>query len=110
MVGRAVAEAARRAKIDPADATLVYLEKQQSWFDRIAADWSRPTDEGQDGGDVLARLAARQAAMAWTAIDDARRLASGTSIQARCLECAEALPPRAVDGGVKSWLAELFLK
>jgi protease-4 len=106
----AVAEAARRAKIDRGDVGLVYLEKQPSWFDRLAADWSRPEDNGEEGTDVLAMLAARQTALAWTAVEDVRQLARGASIQARCLECAAALPPRPSRAGFGAWLRELLLR
>lgn len=91
----AIAEAARRARIDPEDAGLVFLESEPDWLSRLLRDWNRP-DEDQRGGDILARMAARQQALLATAIDDARGLAAGASIQARCLECAVAAPPRAV--------------
>jgi protease-4 len=103
----AVAEAARRAKLAPEAATLIWLERQPSWWEKLAADWSRPADEGQEGGgDVLAMLGARQMALAWSAVDDARRLASGASIQARCLECGVAMPPRPVRAGLAAWVLE----
>ena len=105
----AVAEAARRAKIDkPA---LVYLEKQPSWWEQWASDWSRPDDEGeQDGTDMLSRLAAKQKALAWNAIADARSLATGASIQARCLECGVAVPPRAPNASLGRWLLSLIAR
>lgn len=100
----ALAEAARRAKIAPEQASLVFLERQPNWLERLAADWSRPSDEGE-ARDVLSLLAARQQALTWTAVEDARQLAGGASIQARCLECAAALPPRAASSvGLGAWL------
>ncbi|GAO39502.1 protease IV [Sphingomonas changbaiensis NBRC 104936] len=105
----AVAEAARRAKIS--SPSIVYLEKQPSWWEQLASDWSRPDNEGEDdGSDMLSRLAARQQAIAWTAIDDARRLASGASIQARCLECEIALAPRTPDRNLGRWLLSLLAR
>ncbi|NNM76837.1 signal peptide peptidase SppA [Sphingomonas sp. ID1715] len=99
----AVREAARRAKLDTDDATLVYLERQPSWWERMADEWRRPEDES--GGDVLALLGTRQTALAWSAVADARRLASGGgSIQARCLECGAALPPSRPSVGLLAWL------
>lgn len=105
----ALAEAARRAKIDADQTSLVFLERQPSWFEKLVTDWSRPSDEGEEGQtaarDVLAMLGARQQALVWTAVDDARRLAGGASIQARCLECAAALPPRTPAlGSLTDWL------
>lgn len=105
----ALAEAARRAKLDADEASLVFLERQPSWFEKLVTDWGRPSDEGEEdqagARDVLAMLGARQQALVWTAVDDARRLAGGASIQARCLECAAALPPRAPAlGSLTDWL------
>jgi protease-4 len=103
----AVAEAARRAKIDTPD--LVYLEKPPSWWEQWASDWSRPDDDGEQGGtDMLARLGAKQRALAWAAIADARALATGASIQARCLECGAVLPARAPDARLGRWLVSLI--
>jgi len=103
----AVAEAARRAKIDVDDAELVYLERQPSWFERLVSSWNQPSEEGQEGGsDVLALLAARQTALAWSAVEDARALAQGVGIQARCLECGAALPPRPAPSSLLRWLAK----
>jgi protease-4 len=105
----AIAEAARRAKVSKP--SLVYLEKGPSWLEQLASDWSRPDNDGQeDGTDMLSRLAAKQRALAWTAIDDARMLARGASIQARCLECGSALPPRAPDQSFGRWLIELLAR
>jgi protease IV len=104
----AIAEAARRAKLDRDDVLLVHLEKQPSWFERLAADWSRPSDSQDQGRDMLAMLSAKQTALAWSAVADVRRLASGASIQARCLECGPVLTGRTPDRGLLQWLAALL--
>lgn len=101
----AVAEAARRAKLDRSAATLVWLEKQPSWWERLASDWNRPTDEGQQGArDLLAMLGAKQQALAWGAVADVRALAKGASIQARCLECGPTMRAAGEVGWVRSVL------
>jgi protease IV len=87
---------------------LVHLEKQPSWFERLAADWSRPSDSQDQGRDMLAMLSAKQTALAWSAVADVRRLASGASIQARCLECGPVLTGRTPDRGLLQWLAALL--
>lgn len=104
----AVAEAARRAKIDRSDVSLVYLEKAPSWFERLAADWNRPDESGEQGADMLAMLARRQQAFAWSAVADVRRLASGASIQARCLECGGVMPAPPLEQGLFGWIATLL--
>jgi protease-4 len=107
----AVAEAARRAKIDKDDVNLVYLEKQPDFLTQLARDWARPADDGQEGGnDVLSMLARRQMALAWTAVADARTLSQGAAIQARCLECGAALPPSAARPGITRWLIETLAR
>ena len=107
----AVADAAKRAKIDAGAVSLVYLEQQPSWWMRWASDWNRPDDGGEQGGvDLLSMLAAKQAALAWSAIADARALTRGASIQARCLECGAVAPARPIDMSLGAWLAAILLK
>ncbi len=99
----AIAEAARRAKLDPAKVHPVYLEKQPSgWMTFLAAILRQGSDDDDDdwadqpaGEDAYARIAGEQRAMLAQALGDARRLASGGSVQARCLECAGIGPASA---------------
>ncbi|KQN25861.1 signal peptide peptidase SppA [Sphingomonas sp. Leaf33] len=92
----AVAEAARRAKIDPAAVERVYLDRPVSWQAKFAETFARDPDDANDaaGGDAFARIAADRRAVFAQAIADARRLVRGPSMQVRCLECA-ALSPAA---------------
>jgi protease IV len=109
----AVAEAARRAKLDPARVHAEYLEQPPSGWARLLAGLTQGNDEEDGwgaqpgGGDALARIAAGRRALVAQALGDARRLAAGGSVQARCLECAALapLPPSAEDRS----LAALFL-
>ncbi|HEV2816921.1 MAG TPA: signal peptide peptidase SppA [Allosphingosinicella sp.] len=88
----AIAEAARRAHIDPADARPVFLEREPGWLARLLADAARG-DEGQETArDAFSRLSRRSEGMIERAVHDARQLLSGPAIQARCLECGAALP------------------
>ena len=92
----AIAEAARRANLDPADARPVFLEKEPGWLARIFADAAGGEEEDQASRDVFARLAHRPEAMIARALHDARQLLAGPAIQARCLECPSIAPlPRA---------------
>lgn len=96
----AFAEAARRAKIDPAEARAVYLEREPNpWLRTLAALTGGDDEEGEDGfvddpagADMFARVAQDRRALAAQALADARRLATGASMQARCLECAAMGP------------------
>ena len=87
----ALAEAAKRAKL-PADGWhAVYLEKEPGWLGKLMQDFGESGDESADdargGTDLFARIAAERRAVAAQALGDVRRLATGSSIQARCLEC-----------------------
>ena len=55
-------------------------------------------DDNDAGEDVFARAGAAQRATFARALGDARRLATGASVQARCLECV-GLGPVAADPG-----------
>jgi protease-4 len=88
----AIAEAARRAKLDPGKVHAEYLEKQpDAWMALVSAfaggdkddDWA----DQPAGADLFTRVAAERRAMLGQALGDARRLALGGSVQARCLEC-----------------------
>ncbi|MBN8808487.1 MAG: signal peptide peptidase SppA [Sphingomonas sp.] len=87
----AVAEAARRAKLDPANVERVYLEKPPSWFSRLVAGWAGDRDDDSASDDqargVFAVIAAERHDMLARAIGDAKRLSQVRSVQARCLEC-----------------------
>ncbi|WP_137862623.1 MULTISPECIES: signal peptide peptidase SppA [unclassified Sphingomonas] len=92
-IGDAIAEAARRAKLDPAKVHAVYLEKEPSSWAKLVASFTDDKDEDGDwadqpaGADLFARAAIAQRALFVQALGDARRLAKGGSVQARCLEC-----------------------
>ncbi|WP_294298850.1 signal peptide peptidase SppA [uncultured Sphingomonas sp.] len=92
----AVAEAARRAKIDPASVQRAYLDRPVSWQAKLAETWARDTDEAADtdmARDPFSQIAAQRRAVFAQAIADARRLVRGPSMQVRCLECAVLTPP-----------------
>ncbi|MGR6329708.1 signal peptide peptidase SppA [Sphingomonas sp. XXL09] len=89
----AVTEAARRAKLDPTKVHAEYLEKQPGFAATLAASLNTGDDEdSQAGGDVFARVASERRATFARALGDARRLATGGSVQARCLECGGLAP------------------
>ncbi|WP_326525021.1 signal peptide peptidase SppA [Sphingomonas sp.] len=97
----AIAEAARRAKLDPAKVHAVYLEKEPSWTSKLAEAWTRDSEEtgGEQARDPIARIAADRRALFAQALGDMRRLVAAPTMQARCLECAALSPaaPSAAD-------------
>ncbi|WP_439539295.1 signal peptide peptidase SppA [Sphingomonas sp.] len=90
----AVAEAAKRAKLDPAKTHAVFLEKEPDWFSALIAglmsggDGDEEEAAPESGGDLYARIAGDRRAVLAQALGDAKRLAGASSMQARCLECA----------------------
>lgn len=80
-------EAAKRAKIDPKDAHAVYLEKKPGWAAELAKSLNKDDDDDVVDSDVFAMIARQQRATLAQALGDAKRLAMGGSVQARCIEC-----------------------
>lgn len=93
----AVAEAAKRAKLDPAKVHAEYLEDQPTGWRAFLAEAMGGDEDGDwadqpAGADLYARIADERRALAAQALGDARRLALSGSVQARCLECVGAGP------------------
>ncbi len=109
----AVREAARRAKLDPATAKAVWLEKKPGFGDRLIASMARGDhdDDADAGSDAFARIAGRPKLLFARAMAEADRLLAGPTIQARCLECpndgsvARHAPPPS--SGFLPWLLKL---
>ncbi|WP_076073173.1 signal peptide peptidase SppA [Sphingomonas montana] len=104
----AIAYAARAAKVAPADAYPLFIEREPNAFKQFATDMFR--NDGSPGDqaatDPWSRLAGNPERLMGQALGDARRIANGPAIQVRCLECPVARttpPPR--DGA----LARLIL-
>lgn len=105
----AIAEAARRAKLDPAKVRPVYLEQEPNWWAELAAGFADDEEESAaPAGDVFAQVAAMQRDLLARALGDVRRLAAGGSIQARCLECGGlgAAAPMPNDARLLGWVLE----
>jgi protease IV len=93
----AIAEAARRANLDPETVRPVYLEKEPSAFAKFIASMasSGEDDASEPAADLFAKMGANRRATFAQAVGDMRRLTQGTSVQVRCLECGGFGPPRA---------------
>lgn len=105
----AIAEAARRAKIDPAKARPYYIEKQPDpWAQWAQAIVDREEDDASAPRDMLARQALRQRGWAMQAVSDVKALVTGAGIRADCLECRGYGAPRrnaAEEHGILALLA-----
>lgn len=113
----AIAEAAKRAKLDPEKVHPVFFEKAPDGWRNFFASLTQDNHEDDDwadapaGPDAYARIAEAQRATFFQAIGDARRVAMGGSVQVRCLECAGIAPtaPSAEDRSLFQWLvARMF--
>jgi protease-4 len=106
----AIAEAARRAKLDPEEADVVWLEKKPGFADELLT--SLASDETGGGArDAFARAAGRRETLLLRAIGQAEHMLSGASIQARCLECPPAggtIRRPAKHTGIAAWLIGLI--
>lgn len=104
----AIAEAARRAKLDPAAAKVIYLEKKPGWAAELARQISRQQeDDAAAPADAFARIAAERRQLLIRAIGDVRRLATSGGVQAACLECGGFAPITANSADTR--LLDLFL-
>lgn len=96
-INEAMAEAAKLAKIDPADARPFYIEPKIDNFTQLLEQMIGNGAAPAAGKDLLARQALYQQALLVRALQDARHLAGGGSVQARCLECAALSPASQVN-------------
>ncbi|MCI4589822.1 signal peptide peptidase SppA [Sphingobium sp. BYY-5] len=109
----AIAEAARRAKIDPAKARTYYIEKQPDKFAQfIQSIADREQDNATAPRDMLARQAWTQRGWAIQAVSDVKALVMGAGVRADCLECRGYGAPKprnaAEERGVLAMLAGLW--
>ena len=84
-VDEAIAEAARRAKLDPGTAHAVWLDKEPTWRESLASMFSSEEEAGAT--DLLSTLSRQRVAEFGMAVEDIRLMTTASAIQARCLEC-----------------------
>lgn len=90
----AIAEAARRAKIDPASARPLYIEKSPSYISQLLAGLFQNGDESAAPRDAYTRLARLPERQMLRAFADLKAMAEGPAIQVHCLECpVSTMPP-----------------
>lgn len=104
----AIAEAARRAKLNPRSATARYIEREPSAWKSFARDLLDRPDRDTGSGDAFSALAARPDAQLMQAIAEAKALARGPAIQVRCLECGGTPAAVARGQGFAALLAARF--
>lgn len=105
----ALAEAAKRAKLDKGEYHARYLTSPVDPFAALLTPMVQMQTRDSGGQDMFARVAAGQQILLGQVLADLDGLTKARGMQARCLECAVMAPPRrvAVEGeakGVLSWL------
>jgi protease-4 len=106
----AVAEAAKRAKLDPAKVHPVYIEREPSYGRRLIADLIGGGADGDEvrARDPFARLAVRPDMLLATALAQAAQVLNGPTMQVRCLECgADTVRPAEARGMWAMLMAKL---
>jgi protease-4 len=108
----AIAEAARRAKLDPDTAKAVYLEPEPGFVDRL---FSGVAEDGQvppQARDAFGLIGVGAEAMLMRGLFDAQTILTGPAIQARCLECPSSAAPlrKKEKASLTAWLAGLLVR
>ena len=90
----AIAEAARRARLDPANVHPVYIEREVSTTVKLLRMLTGDTSSDAEAQvrDPFASLARRPDLALAEALGDARHILAGPLIQARCLACGGEAP------------------
>lgn len=104
----AIAEAAKRAKLGKDSYSVKYLETEPDPFEQFVSGMFAPAEEEKQANGLVARLAWQQRAALGQVLGDLNVLGGAEGVQAWCLECSGALPPRHVAKADASWLATLF--
>ena len=105
-IDEAIAEAAKRAKLDPGAAHAVWLDKEPTWRESLASMFSSEEETG--AADLLTTLSRQRVAELGAAVDDVRLMTTASAIQARCLECpvpAVAAPRESLFALMKAWFS-----
>lgn len=104
----AIAEAAKRAKLGKDSYSVKYLETEPDPFEQFVSGMFAPAEEEKQASGLVARLAWQQRAALGQVLGDLNVLCGAEGVQAWCLECSGALPPRHVARADASWLTALF--
>jgi protease-4 len=108
----AVAEAARRAKLDPETARTVYLEPEPDFLDRLFSGMAEGGEVEPQGRDALGLISIRAETLLMRGLLDAQKILAGPAIQARCLECPGSGAPlrKQEKATLAAWLTGLLAR
>jgi protease-4 len=108
----AVAEAARRAKLDPGSAKTVDLEPEPDFVDRLFSGMAGGSEVQPQSRDAFGLIGTGAETLLMRGLLDAQSILSGPAIQARCLECPASTTPlrKKEKATLSAWLAGLFAR
>ena len=106
----AIAEAAKRAKLGKDSYSVKYLETEPDPFEQFVSGMFAPAEEEKQATGLVARLAWQQRAALGQVLGDLNVLGGAEGVQAWCLECSGALPPRHIAKADAGWLTALFTR
>ncbi len=104
----AIAEAARRAKLDPGKPHAVWLDTEPTWREVLASMFTSSDESAAVPVDLLTTLSRQRIAELASAAEDARLMTTASAIQARCLDCpvpATAAPKTTLFEMIKAWIS-----
>lgn len=108
----AIAEAARRARLDPATAKPLFIEREPNAFEKFLRDATLSQDrEDTEARDPWTLAARRPQEIMAGAMHDTQSILAGPAIQVRCIECGGLGEPRgrvARDGGAIDYVKLLL--
>ncbi|WAC24512.1 signal peptide peptidase SppA [Blastomonas sp. SL216] len=104
----AIAEAAKRAKLAKDGYSVKYLETEPDPFEQFVSGMFAPAEQEKQAHGLVARLAWQQRAALGQVLGDLNVLSGVQGVQAWCLECSGALPPRHVARADAGWFAALL--
>ncbi|MFN3475248.1 MAG: signal peptide peptidase SppA [Blastomonas sp.] len=104
----AIAEAAKRAKLKDDAYSVHYLETKPDAFEQFFKGLFAPGDDTKQARGLVAQLAWRQQAALGQVIGDLDLLSGAQGVQAWCLECSGALPPRTTVKAGAGWFSKIF--
>lgn len=106
----AIAEAAKRAKLKDDGYSVHYLETKPDAFEQFVSGMFAPSDDTEQARGLVAQLAWRQQAALGQVIGDLNVLGGTQGVQAWCLECSGALPPRTTVKADAGWISAILAR
>jgi protease-4 len=105
----AIADAARRAKLDPAKVRPIFIEREPNPWKKLATDLLMPKPSDDTAArDPWSKVAGHPEAVLMRALAEAHSVATGPAIQIRCLECPQSGGMPAGTTGLSGGLLEML--